>query len=1007
MSTRLLKPNCLNGLLALLAAFCCSQQAFALPSNLTLQQLDHTSWTIQSGAPSGINALAQTTDGYLWLGTTTGLYRFDGVRFELFRPAHGQHLPDTNIESLYATREGGLWIGYVRGEASLLEKQTIRNYFYRADNMPRGTVISFLEDQDGSIWAAAAGGLGHFTGGKWHRIGSDMQFDSTEASYMLLDSNSTLWLTTTNDVYYLAKGAIAFVKTGFKTMETASLAQAPDSRVLIEDAFGIVPLTRAMPKSFPAIGRLMTVKNPQGLRVDRDGTIWEFPDHDGVVRLPLPPSTAVKPSNHTATIQHFTHTDGLTSDLVVSSLEDHEGNIWIATSRGLDRFRATAFTPAPIPPDLRSFALLSAPNGVMMIGSENGGLGRLDGTTFQSVTGTPHGTVSSLYAAPDGRTWIGGPGRLGYLQKERYVSIPIPPDPDRLVGSTITQAITTGPNGDLWVSLGGRHLNRVHGDTWIPGDTRRVGSADILATDHGGLIWAGYMKNIISVHDGNGVRFLDAKQGLSVGGVTALSEIDGRMWVGGEHGLNVFQGGRFAAMSFAGQAVVGGITGIVHADDGSLWLNASPGIFRISSEELAMFLKDSLHAVRVEAFDYRDGIPGDAGLIYPIPTAIKGTDGRLWFATTGGLVFIDPAHISKNTIEPPVAIRGVQADDTAIEVASNTQLPKGTRTLAIDFTALSFSIPERVRFRYKLDGFDSDWQEAGNRRQAFYTGLAPRHYVFRVIACNNDGIWNITGATLPIDLPATFLQSWSFKLLCLTLCAVALWWLYRLRMSQAEVKIRSRLYERLAERERIARDLHDTFFQGIQGLLLSFNLGANRLAKGDPVRVHLEETLTLSDQVMLEGRKLVLDLRTRSSEPTELSADLSAVAGEFAKNYPAQFELTVIGKARRLDTVVSEELYRIGREALYNAFRHAQATSIEVELTFTAHEMRLNLRDDGVGIPEDVILNGALDGHFGLPGMAERGKKIGARFSIFSRSGGGTEIEVRLSSRLAYRPDRP
>ena len=303
-------------------------------------------------------------------------------------------------------------------------------------------------------------------------------------------------------------------------------------------------------------------------------------------------------------------------------------------------------------------------------------------------------------------------------------------------------------------------------------------------------------------------------------------------------------------------------------------------------------------------------------------------------------------------------------------------------------------------------GFDTDWQDAGSRRHAFYTNIPPRNYVFRAIACNNDGLWNTTGIAIPINLPAAFLQGWYFKILCFTLGSAALWGFYRLRISQVEVGIRTRLYERISERERIARDLHDTFFQGIQGLLLSFNLGTNRMAKSDPVRSLFEETLTLSDQVMSEGRKLVLDLRTRSSEAAELASDLGAAAAEFAKVYPTQFDVTVTGKAPQLDTVVSEEIYRIGREALYNAFRHALATTVEVELTYAAGELRLNLRDDGVGIPEQVMRNGAVDGHFGLPGMAERAKKIGADFSIFSRVGGGTEIEVKISSRLAYRSGR-
>jgi signal transduction histidine kinase/ligand-binding sensor domain-containing protein len=1008
MPQRTLKLDSMKCLLALLIFVSCGRQAHAISPNLTLQQLDHTSWTIQSGVPSGINALAQTSDGYIWLGTTTGLYRFDGVTFELYRPPGGQRLSDTAIQVLYATREGGLWIGYVLGEASLLENGNVHNYFYKSDKMPRGTVISFLEDQDGSIWAAAADGLGHFIGGKWHKVGSESRFDSLDASTLFQDREGTIWVSTTLDIYYLEKGKNAFVKTGFKTTELAHFAQTSEGTVWIEDPLGVVPLAKKMPKSIPLKARLLAAKDPAGLMVDRDGTLWEFPTHGGVERLSFPSSIAAMAiEDRAARVQHFTHTDGLTSDLVINSMEDHEGNIWIATSRGLDRFRASTFTPAPIPPSLRSFALAAAPNGVMMVGSENGDTALLKDNSFQRVKGVPEGTVTTLYSAPDGKTWIGGQGRMGYLQSGRYFALP-PPPPGPLDYSywpTATQAITTGTDGDVWISLNGWLISHIHKGVWKPDNplVRKIGTAVTLATDHAGLVWAGYMKNLISIHEGDQVRFLDAKQGLNVGNVTALHEIDGRMWVGGEHGLDLFENGRFLTMTFENRPSVEGITGIVSANDGSLWLNASPGIFRISAEEVAAFLKDSLHTVKFEAFNYLDGVPGDAGILYPLPTAVKGTDGRLWFATTGGLVFIDPAHILRNAIVPPVAIKSVHADGISINTDSGAQLPKGSKSLEIDYTALSLSIPDRVHFKYKLEGYDTDWQDAGSRRQAFYTNIPPKNYVFRVIACNNDGLWNTTGIAIPINLPATFLQGWYFKILCFTLGAAALWWFYRLRISQVEVGIRSRLYERLAERERIARDLHDTFFQGIQGLLLSFNLGASRLAKSDPVRALFEDTLKLSDQVMLEGRKLVLDLRTRTSEANEIENDFSSVASELAKVYPAQFALTVTGSPRRLDAVVSEEIYTIGREALYNAFRHASAPNIEVELTYASSEMRLNFRDNGSGIPEQVLQNGSSDGHFGLPGMAERAEKIGARFSIFSRVGGGTEIEIKISSRLAYR----
>ena len=314
--------------------------------------------------------------------------------------------------------------------------------------------------------------------------------------------------------------------------------------------------------------------------------------------------------------------------------------------------------------------------------------------------------VPLAYSSSDGKTWVGSEGRLGYLQGDHYFPLPAPPVENKPVWPTATQAITTSDDGDVWISLNGWPISRIHNAVWNLDNTlfHKIGTAVTLTTDHAGRIWAGYMKNVVSIHEGDKVRFLDRNQGLNVGNVTALHESESHMWVGGEHGLNLFENDGFVTMTFAGQSALGGITGIVFADEGGLWLNASAGIFRISAQEVATFLKNPLHVVKFEAFNYLDGIPGDAGILYPLPTAIKGTDGRLWFATTGGLVFINPTQIVRNNVIPPVALRSVRADGRSIETDAGVQLPKGTKSLEIDYTALSFSVPERVRFKYKLEG---------------------------------------------------------------------------------------------------------------------------------------------------------------------------------------------------------------------------------------------------------------------------------------------------------------
>jgi signal transduction histidine kinase len=322
--------------------------------------------------------------------------------------------------------------------------------------------------------------------------------------------------------------------------------------------------------------------------------------------------------------------------------------------------------------------------------------------------------------------------------------------------------------------------------------------------------------------------------------------------------------------------------------------------------------------------------------------------------------------------------------------------------MEIDYAALSFVNPQKVRFRYRLEGRDTAWQEAGVRRQAFYTDLPPGSYRFRVIACNNDGIWNETGAQLAFTIPPAFTQSIWFKVICLLGFIGFVYSAYRFRIRQVTLQLRGRMYERLAERERIARDLHDTFFQGIQGLLLRFHTATSQLSKEEPVRRIFEETLKQSDQVMLEGRELVLDLRATASEQKDLPKAFSDFGEGMRKGSSCDFKVVVNGAIRSLHPVVFDELFKISKEALGNAFRHSNAHSIEVELNYERSELRIRIRDDGTGIDSEILRQGHREGHFGLPGMRERAQRVGAHLDVWSGSGAGTEVELRIAARIAY-----
>jgi signal transduction histidine kinase len=376
-------------------------------------------------------------------------------------------------------------------------------------------------------------------------------------------------------------------------------------------------------------------------------------------------------------------------------------------------------------------------------------------------------------------------------------------------------------------------------------------------------------------------------------------------------------------------------------------------------------------------------------------------DGKLWFANGTVLQQIDPLHLSRNPVLPPVHIEEIVADRKEYQIQKDLPLPALTRELQISYTALSFVVPQRVQFRYRLEGWENEWQDAGTRRQAFYTNLRPGTYRFHVIACNDDGLWNDVGDVISFTIAPAYYQTRWFEFLCAAVLAVALWVIYLFRLKHATSQIQERLGARMEERERIARELHDTLLQGFQGLMLRFQAVMKTLPAEAPARTMMEQVLDRADEVLLEGRQSVKDLREEGRSDAELSEALRHCGEELAGNYTSLFSVTIVGQPKWLSPVVFKESYRIAREALINAFQHSQAQKIEAEVTYLETELSIRVRDDGIGIDPDTITKGRA-GHWGLSGMRERAQKIAGKLEVWSQVGAGTEVELTIPSRIAY-----
>lgn len=957
--------------------------ANAVPS-LALPGQHHTSWAFAEGAPADVWALAQAPDGYLWLGTGSGLHRFDGERFEPVPLAAGQSLPSQNITALTITPDGAAWIGSYAAGIAYLQHGRVRHYGVD-DGLPEGMVYRIVVDPDGTTWAAIDGGLARHRDGRWQTMTEQIGYPWKHADWLLLDRDGTLWVSTGNTIAKLPRGDTLFRTTGVLSALNAVIAQAPDGAIWVSDVHG----TREV-HGGPA-GELRAIPELEAKRAlfHDDGTLWGTDARQGgVFRVSMSQTDAPR-------VDRFGPAQGLSALIAVPVLFDREGNLWVGTNLGLDRFRPTSVMSvaeiAETAPSGYGLAVgrdmaTVASGGVLYDLDEHGARRRL--------TGLPR--ILAAHADADGAIWLIGYEKLLRVRGNALEEIALP---GARMGRDI-RAMASDSRG-LWVSIIHEGLYRFEAGIWLPqpqSDTR----SPVVITTEGSRAWLGFAQDRVELRDGERIQTFTAADGLDVGNVTAI-QVDGlNLYIAGEKGLSWKTSEGFRTLSHEQLPALGGITGIVVADD-ALWFNGNRGVARISRNDLLESDEEMGRVPDVRLLDSRDGVPGIAIQAGPVPTLLRGSGNRLWLATNQGVAWFDTQRLQINPHAPQISIRAVIADGREFDAASEIELPKRTASLRIDYTATHLTMPERVRFRYQLEGLDPDWVDAGTRRQAFYTNPPPGDYTFRVMATNADGIPSKVPATLAVSLPPTIFQTRWFAALCIAAGAGLLWVLYLLRLKELGVHIRSRLHERHLERERIARELHDTLLQSIQGLILRFQAAADRLPAGDPSREDMERVLNRADEVLVEGRNRVVDIRSSSTDGDELAEAFTKVADELSSEHPATFRLVTEGTEKALDPIVRDELFRIGREALVNAYRHANAARIEVEIVHARDELRLRFTDNGRGIDATVLESGR-PGHWGLTGMRERAGRIDASLDIRSQPGAGTQVEVRISAAAAYLP---
>jgi signal transduction histidine kinase/ligand-binding sensor domain-containing protein len=972
---------------------------------MAITQFVHTSWTELQGAPSDIRALAQTKDGYLWLGTTTGLFHFDGVRFVRLESRSGEEPPPIRIRVLLGTRDGSLWIVSATGVVSRLLNGHLKSYSER-DGMP--PTLSLVECNDGTLIAGTANGLARFKDGVWEDVGKKWGFPGKVAHQVYIDKADTLWVVAENRIYYLPRGQKRFEDAGETKPNSGNFAQGPNGTVWIAEtrrsAHSIRPSGDQGPLTEVLVGASRVL-------FDRHGTLWISTIGDGLLRIAHPSEISGRRiAKFDAGEDQFTAKEGLSGNYVTSIVEDREGNIWSASLFGLDRFRASTFVPVSIPnPDL--------PRAI--IATRDGGLWTFSGNPVEVLRIGPQGGqetvvrggINSMAEDHNGALWMTyTPGDshssgLSRFQRGRYVSIPLPGkvELDQPTG------ITSDPEGGIWLLDWREGLFRFAGGaiTKIASLPKSSSQWGYLSTDRRSRIWMGRSDHV-SLYDHGKWQEFGPADGVPPGLVlTIYEDRGGNIWVGGDGGLSKFEDGRLRLLHKPNGFPAQSVFGLAETEDGYWWIATDAGVLQIPAGELDHAAENPAYRTRYKAFGTLDGLPGRPRTNFPMPVVSRTTDGRIWFATSNGIAYADPHRIPTNELVPPVHVEAVKVDGKEVTPTGGTAFLHGANDLEIDYTALSLTIPERVFFRYKLEGSDTDWHDAGTRRQAFYNHLGPKRYRFRVMACNNDGVWNLAGASFDFSVAPAYYQTNWFRAACVAAFLGLLWALYEFRLHQLNRQFNMGLEARVNERTRIARELHDTLLQSFQGLLLRFQAVSNLLpARPDEAKKRLDSTIDYAAQAITEGRDAVHELRSSALVNRDLALSIRTLGKELSADLGSQdspiFHVQVEGTPLNLDPALCDEVYWVAAEGLRNAFRHSQARHIEVEIRYDERRFRLRIRDDGRGIDPRFPNEHRRAGHWGLGGMRERAKIVGGHLDVWSELNSGTEVELTIPASSAY-----
>ena len=954
----------------------------------------HTSFTGADGV-AGANALAQTADGVLWVNSKKGLVQYDGYQFRPFEPSFGEKLLHSSISTLFAPSSGGLWISYGGQGVSFIDHGHVTNYEAGSAWPEKAAYYGtyFFENAHHEVCAYVHSvGLMKFENGGWQPLSADTL--NFWPGNFTQDAGKNIWAVSSESgaIYKLRDGDVHFIQIGSLT-GAFGISVSTDGNIFISTIDHFIHRFRVNNDHLVAVGLPIPVYSRHVL-TDSKGGLW-MGSSDGIhyvrslAALPADSSTRYESVQET-----FNKGQGLSGNLDLAVIEDREKNIWVASENGIDRFSPSPFSMLSLPADVDLLTLTPGFQGDVWIGSETLPVLHVDDKGSNQTSVPP--SALAMYSDPKSQS--------AYSVANQDLWRLAPNAPKKITALTGHEdlGMAADRQGRLWILQTEKDSIEIWDGARLTHATD-LGTPVSISNDPMGTIWLGYASNKIVSVDGETRHVFNEANGLSVGTVRALAFRSGIVWIGGEEGLQFLKGGKLSSVTLNGSAKLSEITGLVFDEDGALWVHSPSGMLNVAPSEVRAVIQNPGHAALYRLFDQTDGVPGSPSMVHSLPSLREGFDGRIWIAAGTEAAWLDPHEIPLDPVRPKAVITSIFDGVRNYDVHSNAtiELPKDARSLQIDYTAPLLTGSNREEFQYRLHGFDEGWQDAANRRQAFYSHLKAGKYWFEVRATDQVNRWDTASDSIRFDLPPMWFETWWFRSLCVALGIGMLWLTVRWRIRKATSQLRARMQIRADERESVARDLHDTLLQSTQSLSLHL-FALSQDISDDRVKTELTRLSTMTNNAVREGRDKVKGLRDDRGAGTVTITALNQIGEDLSAGSDIRFRTLISGRARPLKKKAGEQVHFILKEAILNAFHHSNAKDIDLRLSFGRLLFSASVIDNGRGLSGDMRARGNREGHWGIPGMRERARNIHAYLTIRSGAGQGTKVRIVAASWRLY-----